>query len=272
MNLNDLPLWSPWPARLLGLSSWEIQDRTEEKVDSEYDKDKYAKCLAYYVKATAPVTIKAIRRLEYGSGSHRCISFKGDLLLLTADEVQSIYDRLLLYDTMRKEIEQSATIIELGCGYGYNLQMLEQPFQNKQFLGGEFSSNAVKLAAKLFTNVAKFNFYDSAYELIENAQPPITVFTSHAIEQLPKSAPFFQGLWPHRNKIKSVFHFEPVYELYDSTLLGLMRRRYAEVNDYNRDLLPELQQRNIQITRLEANVFGLNPLNPTSIIQWEYKT
>ena len=255
--------------RLLGISPWEVPDRTDEKVDLEYDKDKYAELLTLYEETGLSPTIESIRQVEFGVGSV-CASFWGDLALTTTAEAQQRYNELL-YETMRQEIEQSTTVVELGCGYGYNLWMLKRHFPYRHFLGGELSSNAVELAAKLSIEVSQFNFYDSFYKLIEDAQSPITVFTSHAIEQLPKSESFFRGLLPHRDKIQTVFHFEPMYELYDSTLLGLMRQRYTEVNDYNRDLLSELQQRDIQIVRTEANVFGMNPLNPTSIVQWEYR-
>jgi hypothetical protein len=51
----------------------------------------------------------------------------------------------------------------------------------------------------------------------------------------------------------------------------LMRRRYAELNDYNRDLLSQLQRRSyIRILSIQTNVIGLNPLNPTSVIEWEF--
>jgi len=273
LNLNDLPEWSPWPSRLLGMDPWRVPKRTIEKVDSEYDKDKYAKCLAYYT--TVPVSVEAIRQFEHGNGS-ACVALGNDLVVMTLSEAQLRYSKLLT-ETMYQEIEQSATVIELGCGYGYNLWMLKQSFRDKHFCGGEYSENAVCLASHLFhedsaIGVSQFNFYDRVYGILESAKAPITVFTSHAIEQLPHAASFFQALLQHRDKIKAVFHFEPVCELHDSTLLGLMRRRYAEVNDYNRDLLSELQRwsDDIRIVHTEAGVFGLNPLNPTSVVHWEF--
>ncbi len=44
--LDELPAWSPWPARLLGLEPWRIPNRTLAKIDAEYDREKYAQCLA----------------------------------------------------------------------------------------------------------------------------------------------------------------------------------------------------------------------------------
>jgi hypothetical protein len=97
------------------------------------------------------------------------------------------------------------------------------------------------------------------------------VFTSHALEQLPSAAHMLDVIKSYQRDVTTVFHFEPVYEMYDDSLLGLMRRRYTQVNDYNQDLLSLLQNRpDIRIVRLEPNVFGLNPFNPTTIIQWEF--
>lgn len=278
LDLNDLPQRSSWPSRLLGLSSWEIPNRTAEKVDLEYDKDKYARYLARYVEAKKTSTPEAIRQSELNlySGTVLCISLGNDLVLMTPNKALSRL-RHLLAESMRQEIEHSATVVELGCGYGYNLWALKQHFQHKRYLGGECSGNAVRLASGLFNEdpaiqVSQFNFHDQDYEILKEAQPPVVVFTSHAIEQLPESATFLQGILYYRNKISSVFHFEPVHEFYDETLLGLMRRRYAEVNDYNQDLLFQLQQRPgfIRIVHTEANVLGLQPLNPTSLIHWEF--
>lgn len=278
IDLNDLPQWSPWPSRLLGLTLWDMPSRTIEKVDQEYDKDKYARCLAYYSERSGVATPEAVKQFELGRdpATTVCVSHRNDLWLMSLGEARSRFYQLLV-ETMGHAIEESTIVIELGCGYGYNLWMLEQHFQNKRFWGGEYSTNAVRLASGLFhedprINVVQFNFYDPVYEIIEGVQQPITIFTSHAIEQLPESTLFFEALLRYRNRIKAVFHFEPVYELHDATLLGLMRRRYTEVNDYNRDLLSQLQQRSdfIRIVHTEADVFGLNPLNPASVIHWEF--
>jgi len=73
VNLNDLPRWSPWPARLLGISPWEAPDRTVEKVDAEYDKDKYAGCLAFYNKAVAPECKIQITGIRPGEKLHEIL-------------------------------------------------------------------------------------------------------------------------------------------------------------------------------------------------------
>lgn len=278
IDLDELPKWSSWPSRLLGLTPWEVASRSIDKVDQEYDKDKYAKCLEYYSESGGIVTPEAVKQFEFGQDSSAtiCTSHGNDLVLTSLGEARARFYQLLV-ETMRHEIDKSAVVIELGCGYGYNLWMLKQRLQEGCFLGGEYSTNAVRLASGLFRedpaiNVLQFDFYDQVYEILESARQPITIFTAHAIEQLPESTSFFETLLRYRNKIKAVFHFEPAYELHDTTLLGLMRRRYAEINDYNRDLFSQLRERSefTRIVRIEPDVFGLNPLNPTSVVHWEF--
>jgi hypothetical protein len=278
VNLADLPLWSEWPARLLGLSPFVSLSRTIEKIDQEYDKDKYARCLDYCVRVGQELTPEQVKQFEFGLDPSQeiCVSSSGEILCVSLREARTRYYQFLR-DTMCAQIEGCKTVVELGAGYGYNLWMLKKYSNDKSFWGAEYSDNAVRIAQRLYRDdsqisVVNFNFYDpETYGFLDKITPPIIVFTSHAIEQLPHSAVVLDNLIRWREKIEAVFHFEPVYELLDETLLGLMRRRYTQINDYNRDLLSELQKRSwIRIKEQHADGFGLNPLNPTSVICWEF--
>ena len=278
LDLNELSHWSQWPARLLESSTHVTVQRTLDKVDQEYDKDKYAKCLAYYIAAEKQLTPEEVKEFEFGvpSTETMCVSQGNELWLASLGEARERF-YALLRETMRAAIQHSTSIVELGCGYGYNLWMLQQSFPHKAFVGGEYSINAVQLAQHLYSgrpclSVESFNFYDPAWQVLERLQPPITLFTVHTIEQLPSAQKIFDVMGKYRDRISAVFHFEPVHELYDETLLGLLRRRYTLVNDYNQDLLSTLQQASgrIRIVNIKANVFGLNPLNPTSVLHWEF--
>lgn len=278
VHLNNLPAWSDWPARLLGLAPWCTPSRTIEKIDQEYDKDKYARCLDYCVHAGENTTPEEVKQFEIGSGAadKTCVSWGNDLYEVCPSEARADYYQLLL-DTARAEVEKCETVAELGCGYGYNLWMLKQHFPTKAFVGGEYSKNAVQLASRLYQydpkiRVLHFNFYDEkSYTFLERVKPPVVVLTVHAIEQLQSASPILDALLRYREIVQAVFHLEPVFQLQDETLLGLMRHRYVVINDYNRDLLSELQKRSyIRILDIQTNVIGLNPLNPTSVIQWEF--
>lgn len=283
VELNDLPKWSQWPARLLGLTPFAVPSRTIEKIDQEYDKDKYAQCLDYCRRMDGNITHHDVRQFEYRfsltSDPQICISYGNDLYAVSQQEAVDKYDQLLL-EKMGGRVEKCKTVVELGTGYGYNLWMLQQQFGGATYLGGDYSHNAVEAASNLSARtrerdqikVHQFNFYDQqTYGFLETAEPPVLLFTSFAIEQCPSAKLILDALELYREKIEAVFHFEPVYELHDETLLGLMRRRYVELNDYNRDLLSELKRRSgIRLLDAQADVYGLNPFNPTSIIEWEF--
>ncbi len=224
------------------------------------------------------VTPEDVREFEFvvGSDDKLCISLGDNLYETTLAEARSRWNKLFL-DTVGRELEECNSVVELGAGYGYNLWRLRREWPNLLSLGGEYSKNAIELASRLYNNdpgikVQYFNFYEaSTYDLIDLADPPILVLTVHAIEQLPCSSMVFDCLVKFREKIAGVFHFEPVHELYGNSLLGLMRSRYTEVNDYNRDLRSQLQRRsNMRIVDIQSSVLGLNPMNPTSVIFWEF--
>jgi hypothetical protein len=71
-----------------------------------------------------------------------------------------------------------------------------------------------------------------------------------------------------------VVNFEPCIEHCNAnSLLGLMRKRYIELNGYNTNLATLLQQEqeigNIQILEERPFVFGKNPFFPTSVLAWK---
>lgn len=273
--LNEIPRWSPWPARLLGLEPWTPPHRDTAKVESEYNLDKYAKCLAFHQggPGRGPDEVKDF---EFGGtgADPLAISLGPDLVVVPRDDARRRYYDLLS-NTMGPAIERAATVVELGCGYGYNLWMLRQRFGRPRYLGGEFSANAVQLAGLLHAatpevSVRRFNYYESDFGWVVEQPGPLVVFTSHSVEQIPSFAPVLRRLaGACRGRDVTVFHFEPVTGLHDDSLLGLLRRRYADVNDYNRDLGEAVRTTpHVRLRRSEADVFGLNPFNPTSVLEW----
>ena len=273
IGINDLPKYSPWVNRLLGLEPFNQVARNIEKIDSEYDKDKYAKLLSYYESGH---NCEDVRRLERFSGRESsCISIRGKLYLAANSETGTLMDRLLV-NTLSKPLLGVDKIIELGAGYGYNLHLLGNKYPGKIWIGGEYSPNAVSLASRLLHNhkfVVPFNFYDdswSIFDMVEDGKKAL-VFTCHAIEQLPLVCQALQTLGKYKNKISEVIYLEPVYELIDkSTTLGLMRQSYTRLNDYNTDLLSALKAMDVEVLQTEYDLLGISPLNPTSLIRWKF--
>ncbi|MCO5043956.1 MAG: hypothetical protein M9963_09225 [Kiritimatiellae bacterium] len=103
--------------------------------------------------------------------------------------------------------------------------------------------------------------------------PPDSVwFTSYAVSCLPDlNERYIRSLLERRPRV--VIHFEPCYEHCSSaTLLGLLRRRYIEVNDYNRNLVTLLRSMEatgeVQILNETPAAFGMNPLFAASVVAW----
>ena len=277
--LLDLPRWSRWPTRLLGLTNWERPARTLAKVEQEYDKGQYARLLAHYEHVAGKITPDEMEQFNFGLTPEEpsCISF-GDMLFEVPLAQARAHYYSLLQDNLRPHAQAGRAVVELGAGYGYNLWMLRKHLPCARFLGGEYSANAVRLGNLLYQSTPnikmhQFNYYDPAsYQILAEAHEPVVLFTSHSLEQIPSAQPVIEALVNHRDVIHKVIHFEPAHELFDESLLGQMRARYTQLNNYNADLVGQLRSRpEIVIEDIKPHVLGLNVLNPTSVIAWSFR-
>ena len=276
ISINDLPQYTPWVARILGLEHFARPVRDIAKIDAQYDKDIYAKLLAYHEKHPA-ATPAEIRREEAVKDPHRqvCYSMKGELYVTSADEVQRIRDRALI-DILAEPISRAKVIVELGCGYGYNLAILRDAYPNRIWIGGEYSNNGVQLAEQLFADdqsisVIPFNYYDPEWSIMEDITEKALVITGFSLAELPQLAPVMPTFLKYKNKIDEVVHLEPVYELLDgSSTLGLMRQAYTRLNNYNTDLLTALNSIGAHVIAKQFDFIGTNPLCPMSLIRWKF--
>ncbi len=263
VSLNEyLNKDNPWSSRLLGISDFQ-KKRDVQQVENEYNLDKYAKLLEFDFK-----TIEEYKAKEFEQAGLHPIT--GELFISQGDDIfkTSVENaRKQFYNLIQSHLKiyNSKNICELGCGYGYNLSYL-----GKNAYGGEYSKNAVKLAQKLGLEVSEFNYYNETdYHFIK---PETTIFTTHSIEQIPDATSIINGLEKQQSKINYVVHFEPTVVKERTSLLGLLRNKYMEINDYNRNLIELLKSRNnIEILDLQTDIFGLVPLNTTNLIVWRFK-
>lgn len=280
ISLNELPKYSPWIKKIVGLESFESINRTEAKNYKEYDEDKFGFYLNY-IKKHAGTSIEDIRYLEKNRQRTDtvCIS-KNGRLFLTNQEYALGAELDLIIRTLGPIIKKSDVVIDLGAGYGYHLSRLADTFPNHRYVGGDFSTNAITLAKRVARNkkisIMPFNFYDKRWEILECIKySRALIFTFASIAQLPKAMPFFEGIRQYKDKILQVVHFEPIYELYDhgDMLLGLLRKKYTLLNDYNTDLLSTLKNADLEaeILDIKFDVWGHNPLLPLSMIQWRFR-
>jgi hypothetical protein len=276
--VDDLPRWTNWPARMLGLESFVPPVRTTEKIAQEYGQEKWKSMLEAFEKSGRTLDPTALRAMYYalGGDAPRAAVYRGKLVAARTPTIMQWYDDLLA-EWMGPVIGKTRTIVELGAGFGHVLWSLRQRFPGKLYRGGEYTESAVKLANLLYAkhpdiSVEHFNFYDSDYDVLGKAEGPVVVLTSQAIEQIPDCRCIIDALAKHKSKVAAVFHMEPAYDLQTpTTLVGQMRRRYLEINDYNRNLFGTLKSRaDIRIVKLEQDVIGWNPFNCLGIVHWEF--
>lgn len=251
-----------WTRRLFGLESFSVQ-RTLEKVDAEYEQDKYKKLLSRDFTALEKVKESEFADSGLTQDSTHVISY-GDELFETTLFGARQQERALITSVVERH--GSTPLCELGCGYGYNLSF----FPGFETYGGDYSLSAVELGRQFGFDLQPFNYYNDAdYDFL---RPGSTVLTCHSMEQLPDASSFLASMRKRKHLIKRVIHLEPTHVSSRSTLLGLMRNRYIDLNDYNRNLIVLLQQaRDVEILALSYDLFGMNPLNSSNMIVWEFK-
>lgn len=276
-TVNDLPRFSPWPARLLGLDTWSPKKKTRDEVLREYEKEKWGTLLKRVRNASRRVTLAQINRWMAKGAKPTLCSFEDRLKLLTPEQSHKQY--LAVVEQALKPYRDASALVELGAGYGnIILALLKSPaFAAWPAYAGEFTSSGRKLLSYLARSegvaVTVGHSDLGAHRVAEFAVPDnALVFTSMAVPYVVRLAPQFVrrvSAWRPR----AVVHVEPCFEHFDTrNLLGALRARYVQVNGYNMNLVSVLytQVRAGRISILEEKpaVFGRNPLLPVSIIAW----
>jgi len=252
-----------WTNRLIGNEPVLPKNRTIDQIEIEYNQEVYRKRLEL---ALQDVEGYRKRSLHYISTGDSYVSIKDSIYLMPSSMFNAL-KRVRILEQIEKYCKDES-ICELGAGNGQNLGWLEE-YQQRSVYGGEYSENAVKLARMLGFEVEHFNYYQpNDYRLIRDNS---TILTVHSIEQIPDATAIIDSLRKVRHKIKYVMHFEPVYDAQRTSLIGLLRNKYTQINDYNKNLLELLNESSdIEILHTDIDAFGNNPLNPTSIIVWKF--
>jgi len=280
IDLNDLPKYSPWPARLMKLSDWALRNRNDQFVLREYS-EKWGDLLQDYENHRFADLREA---MEYLFRAH----FPSNILFHIGEQIyysQSnahfwnfFYSRIT--EILNEYLAADDTLVELGCGWGRNLFYALQSRLCKKAIGAEYTEEGLmlgKLIGKQFglpIDFFHFDYYNPNpnLELLQKLKGTV-VFTHNSIEQITY-LPEETILSLIESRPRAVIHFEPIYEYRNkNTLLHYMWKRYTEINDYNRNLLTVLkmfeEQGRLKITVEKVHSLGLNAFNPGSFIVWE---
>lgn len=276
-SLNDLPAYSPWPARLLGLEPWQAKHKTPAEVTREFDRDKWGALLAR-VEASGDETRLEQVETWAADGIPDALCSVGDEFELLSSAAARKEHLGVVRAALRPYLPASA-LVELGAGYGSAILNLANDAQvaGIPLFAGEYVASGVelirRLAAAQHTEITVGNCDLGSIPIANFAIPAgALLFTCMAAHYVPNVSPdVIRALASLRPA--AVVHVEPCYEHCDTrTLLGALRRRYIEINDYNRNLITVLHQQQeagmIRVIEESPAVFGCNPLLPVSVVVW----
>jgi hypothetical protein len=277
-TVDDLPRFSPWPARLLGLTPWQPRKKTASEVTREFDRDKWGALLERYRAAGGTATLDTVEEWWLENEPAGLCSIGNRLELLPAKQALARHVQLVAATLQR--FLPVTSIVELGAGYGSVILRLaaDTRFRGIAMSAAEYTGSGVALiellAAAQHSGLQAGRCDLSADPFTDLAIPAgsivFTCMAAHYIAELDAAfVETFRLLKP-----QLVVHFEPCYEHCDvDTLIGALRRRYIEVNDYNRNLVSLLHSHvargDLRILEETPAAMGVNPLLPVSVIAWQ---
>jgi len=276
-TIDDLPSFSRWPARLLGLEPLNQRQKSTAEVTREFEKEKWGALLSKINSDSGPVDLDTAEGWAIEEIPDTLCSIGKRFELLSAVEARRRY--LAVIESVLNRYLPAPALVELGAGYGSVILQLarKKAYSGLSLFAGEFTASGIELirrfalAASIRITVANC---DLASKWIVDFPLPegALIFTSMAAHYIPHlTSDYVNGIAAFFPRV--VVNIEPCYEHCDlATLTGALRRRYIEVNDYNRNLVSLLHAEQVagrlRILEEERDVVGINPLLPVSVIAW----
>ena len=196
------------------------------------------------------------------------------------------YYALIAELVRQASIPETASIIELGSGAGYNLCRIWLsggprgiPYYACELTeaGRRCTEKFASLEADLSLIPVPFDYESPDYSAIPHGARHVVIFTSQGIEQIPNiKRKVFDKILDIADRI-TCLHFEPigwqVSQGLDAGDAGAVSAAYAEESDYNRNLWGVLRMLEdeglIQIDMVERDLFGLVPINSITVVRWQ---
>jgi hypothetical protein len=275
-SIDELPRYSPWPARLLGLVPWETRQKTEQEIEREFGREKWGALLEKF-KSNPGARLEDVDKWAAGDTGPTLASVDEHIVEMTQDESHTAY--LAFIEAAVEPYLPASALVELGCGYGSVILGLARKaaFQDIPYFAADFTATGPELAG-LIGEAEQIPLRTGHADLRKS---PVTdlpvpegalIYTAYAAQYVePVADTFVEGIKALRPG--TVVHVEPVFEHCDpSTLLGLLRQRYIEANGYNRNLSTILHDHeargSLEIIHESKPGFGPNPLLAASVIAW----
>ena len=253
--------------------------KNRSEVQREYQDEKWAGLLTRVEESPWPLKLADLDSIMQGRDELVMFSEGEELYEATAREAHLRY-RDLVARSLQGHMAGATALVELGAGYGSVIvDLARRPeFAGIPAFGLDLTTAGSELIARMAAAEGvsvKSGLCDLLADRVTDVSIPegALVYTSYAAHYEPKHAKGFIDRLGAMGQKTMVF-IEPCYEHCDeSTLLGLLRRRYIEVNDYNTNLVTLLHEQSeagrVRILDERKAAFGHHPLLAASVIVWE---
>jgi len=280
-SLDDLPRFSPWPARLLGLVPWAPTAKTRDEILREFDREKWLPLLERFRAERALGRAVGLDDVDAwfvpSSSIDQLITVDDRWLLMTGRASRRLYLDLVR-GTLTK-FGAGCPLIELGAGYGgVLLHMLRGEPNFPCGIGLDVCPSGIALLSEIASAeqlAVRTGHCDLGSATITDHDIPTRalIFTSYATSYVPSLATMLiERLLSYR--AAAIVQVEPFFEHADdeTSLLALLRRRYIQLNGYDQTFLSVLRAEatkgRVEILEERRAVLGVNPLLPASIVVW----
>lgn len=299
VSFEEAAAYSPWPERIKTNKPWK-NDRNPELVREEYNK-RYKALLDTWKKhveenTQLPAALLAPTFLAkfdafnwkqilaapqiYGevTPEESLISFQGELYVGNALVAEGMFRQMVVEVTNQVAHKFAChSILELGCGTGYNLVKIATQLGLKCY-GTDLSPHVIEFLVNMAetsgiditANVGNY-LEDELCAMVDEDQD-WGVLSVHAIEQVPVlGIDWFGRLLGAANSPKFGLHFEPIHSSEPSEFSDQCLA-YAKINDYNRSLSEAANKAQelgmIEIIDFKPYIIGSTAFNPTGMLLW----
>jgi hypothetical protein len=274
--LNDLTRYSAWPEIIINSVKIKNKTRTNSDNNREYNEDKWGPLHKIILKNKLK-NIKDVDKMYYGDESAVSM-ISQDTFIGKCYDARQIYNELV-YEYL-DELDEIDFLIELGAGYGSVIlgykQHKERRHKIKKWGAYEYTAAGQCCMRELSSSTdLTVGYCDLSSDINYDSIPENSViFTSGATMCIPElKKNFFMALLKRNPKL--VVHFEPIPNFFEDSLLGLMQKRYLELNDYNQNLysvLSSMKDENlVEINDERKFFFAENIFAPFSLLSWSKK-
>lgn len=253
------------------------RSKTAAELVREFDVEKWGSLLREAEQGGRSFRYSAVDAMHLRALGN-CVSVRGDTLVWEPQIAATRRFRRAVGETLLAFMP-AAALVEFGAGYGGMFFAAARAV--RAFAPALYALEFSRSGRELIRRIAAAEGIEVTVGACDLGAPVMTpvavpegavIFTCFAAHYVPvMSSAFVQALRALRPRV--VIHFEPLlHPEREQTTLGILRRRYLQSNDYNRNMLEVLtaaeREGSIRIDSIDRDWFGLNPLLPASRVVW----